>query len=168
MWRGRAINEMISLTFTYVYFADDFQASTTVESFTTTSSTTTTAAVAATATPLPTPVVRSTQPSICEIESEYFVSENGKESSVTLNLRPSATSGYNGQCKVTLTAPESYGFVVKFNRLKSKVLHNSPQAARAVGGVSNSTVTADNRTQSCPLKIVSFAIWIPTLFLHII
>lgn len=127
-----------------------------------TSSSTNAITYSTTAEPPPsTTTVRPPKVSICESQTQYFISDDGRESSIALDLEPTTSdTGHHGICKVTLNAPEPYGFVVKLYRPKTKSIRNSSAAAasamaRAPGGVSNYTMTSDNRTLTCPLKIVS-------------
>lgn len=113
-------------------------------------------------TPIPPPTttttVRPPKLSLCGSQTQYYISDHGKESSIALDLEPTTSdTGDYGICKMTLNAQEPYGFVVKLYRPKTKSRRNqsSSSTARALGGVSNYTMTSENRTLTCPLKIVS-------------
>lgn len=92
--------------------------------------------------------------SICTQQTEYLLSSNGKESSVTLDLLPPHRQQMN-PCKRTFRAPESYRFIVKLLKFKSKQMRNpNSHIDSKTGGVS---VDIYNETATCPLNIVS--IW---------
>lgn len=124
-----------------------------------------------------TATLRPAKLSICETDVEHFISDHGKESSISLDLEPHRMVSHRGPCRVTLTAPEPFGFVVKLVRTKTKLQRNlatttlvpasSPVTAplystrAAIGSRGGRTANAsigatENRTTSCPLKIVSF------------
>lgn len=90
--------------------------------------------------------------SMCTPQTEHLLTSNGKESSVTLDLFPPQRQQMN-PCKRTFRAPESYRFIVKLVKFKSKQMRNpNSHVDSKTGGVS---VDIYNETATCPLNIVS-------------
>lgn len=110
------------------------------------------------------PIYKSSQTvahqSICYAEPEHFLSVNGKESSIILDLEPNRIQ--MGPCKRVFKAPEPHGFIVKLLKFKSKQMRNpNSHIDSNAGGVS---IDVYNETTTCPLNIVSLSYYIHSYF----
>ncbi|KAH8259919.1 hypothetical protein KR038_005794 [Drosophila bunnanda] len=88
---------------------------------------------------------------LCSVQHEHFIESDGKESSLIIELKPGSYGEEHPSCARILSAPPSYGFIVRL--ILPKLRHSQPEpdpdttspatnimpATSAVGGSTNSS-----------------------------
>lgn len=90
---------------------------------------------------------------ICNQQPEKYIHENGKESSLTLDLHPGMT---HESCKRVFIAPESHGFFIRLHKISGKKNYSNNKR------IEGNDKLKWNSTGSCPLSIVSIFLFFQT------